>query len=215
LLSGEQKQYLHALATEQGIPLIENDIYGDLHFSGHRPINIKSLDESGLVLTCSSYSKSLAPGIRLGWLSAGKFFKKAEQIKYALGSTVSPIYQETITKLISSTSYDRHVRLFRNQLASQCYHTQNLINRFFPENTVMSTPAGGSNLWVQMDRKLDMQSFYKLCEETGIRFTPGYTFSFSKAYDQFFRLVFSDKYSAARENALKIAGDTAAKLIRV
>lgn len=215
LLSDGQKQYLHALAIEQGIPLIENDIYGDLHFSGHRPINIKSLDGSGLVLTCSSYSKSLAPGIRLGWLSAGKFFKKAEQIKYALGSTVSPIYQETITKLISSTSYDRHVRLFRNQLASQCYHTQNLIRRFFPESTLMSTPAGGSNLWVQMDRKLDMQSFYKLCEETGIRFTPGYTFSFSKAYDQFFRLVFSDKYSAARENALKIAGDTAAKLIGI
>lgn len=213
LLSDEQKQYLHAVIQQKGIPLIENDIYGDLHFSGHRPINIKSLDESGLVLTCSSFSKSLAPGIRLGWLSAGKFFEKAEQIKYTLGSTVSPIYQETITKLISSTSYDRHVRLFRNQLASQCYHTQNLIARFFPESTVASVPAGGSNLWVQMSQKLDMDLFYRHCEETGIRFTPGYTFTFSKAYDQFFRLVFSDKYSGARENALKIAGDTATKLI--
>lgn len=79
----------------------------------------------------------------------------------------------------------------------------------------MSTPAGGSNLWVQMDRKLDMELFYKHCEETGIRFTPGYTFGFSKANDQFFRLVFSDKYSAARENALRIAGNTAIKLIAV
>lgn len=213
LLSDEQKKYLLALVHEKGIPLIENDIYGDLHYAGHRPVNIKSLDENGLVLTCSSYSKSLAPGIRLGWLSAGKFFEKAEQIRYVLGSTVSPIYQETITKLISSTGYDRHVRLFRNQLARQCYHTQNLITRFFPESTAVSASTGGSNLWVQMDEKIDMELFYKHCEQTGIRFTPGYTFSFSKAYNPFFRLVFSDKYSVVREKALAFAGETAVRLL--
>lgn len=91
-LSDEQKQRLLAIAAARQIPIIENDVYGDLNFSGNRPRNIRSWDETGLVMTYTSYSKTLAPGIRLGWLAAGRFFKEAEQLKYALGSTVAPIF---------------------------------------------------------------------------------------------------------------------------
>lgn len=209
LFSEGQKKALLALALHYEIPLIENDIYGDLNFDGDRPSTIRSFDRSGLVMTYSSYSKTLAPGIRLGWLSAGRFFKKAEQIKFILGSSVSPIFQETVCQLLSSGSYDRHIRAFKLQLAKNARHTIKLLSECFPEGTRTSVPKGGFHIWVEMPEDTDMAEFYQASEEAGIRFTPGSTFSFPVLYSRFFRLVFADKYSAKREEALRQLGKIA------
>ncbi|WP_118976616.1 aminotransferase-like domain-containing protein [Taibaiella koreensis] len=204
-LTNEQKLALLSLAHRHHVALIENDIYGDLHFHGPRPSTIKRFDDSGLVLSYTSYAKTLAPGIRLGWLAAGKFMQRAEQVKFALGSTVSPIYQETVSRLMSGSSYDRHVRSFRMQLARNAYLAINLLSDHFPLGTSYITPSGGYNIWVKMPDDTDMDGFYDRCERIGIRFTPGYTFSFSAAFDQYFRLVFADKFSPQRIEAIKLA----------
>lgn len=209
LLADADKKELLTIAQSRDIPIIENDVFGDLNFSGNRPSNIQSMDNSGLVMTFSSFSKTLAPGIRLGWLSPGRFFKQAEQLKFSLGSTVSPIYQETIAKLLASSSYDRHVRKFRMQLAAQSYHTINLISEFFPESTRMSQPKGGYSIWLKMEKKVNMKLFYKHCEQNGIRFTPGSAFSFSSVFEQHFRIIFANKYTVQREEMLKMAGKIA------
>ncbi len=206
MLSDEQKVKVLTVAQEYNVAIIENDIYGDLHFHGHRPTTIKSFDDSGLVLTYSSYAKTLAPGIRLGWLSAGKFMERAEQIKFALGSTVSPLYQETVNRLLSGSTYDRHVRAFRMQLAKNAYVAINLIATHFPENTYLIPPSGGYNLWVKMPDKTDMEYFYEQCEKIRVRFTPGYTFSFSNTYHKYFRMVIADTFSAKRMEAIKLLG---------
>ncbi|MFA4868579.1 MAG: PLP-dependent aminotransferase family protein [Pedobacter sp.] len=206
LMTDEQKQKLLAVVQRLNIVLIENDIYGDLNFSGQRPCNIKSYDESGLVMTYSSYAKTLAPGIRLGWLSAGKFMDRAEQIKFSLGSTVSPIYQETVNRLLKGSSYDRHIRAFRMELAKNAYFTINLLSDNFAKGTLMYTPSGGYNIWVKMPGHTDMDYFYRQCEKNGVRFTPGYTFSFSNNFSNNFRLVFADKFSPKKLEAIKLAG---------
>jgi len=206
LLSDEQKIALVAVAREFNIAIIENDIYGDLHFHGTRPSTIRSFDNSGLVLTYTSYAKTLASGIRLGWLAAGKFMRRAEQIRFALGSTVSPLYQETVNRLLADHGYDRHVRAFRMQLARNAHHAIQLISENFPEKTSILTPAGGYNAWAQMPAGTDIDQFYKRCEQIGVRFTPGYTFSFSRAFDNCFRIVFADKFSSERIAAIRLAG---------
>lgn len=206
LLSDENKFRLLGIAKSRDLPIIENDVYGDLHFGDHRPGNISSMDDTGLVMTFSSFSKTLASGIRLGWLFTGKFFKEAEQIKFSLGSTVAPVYQETMLKILSTSSYERHIRSFRMKLASQCYQTMELISTHFPENTLISTPKGGYSIWLKMEGAVDMAKFHDHCEEIGVRFTPGYTFSYSKAFEQYFRIVFAVKYTPYRENVLKQAG---------
>nr|WP_295927722.1 PLP-dependent aminotransferase family protein [uncultured Dyadobacter sp.] len=206
LLTDEQKKSLVSLALEFNVAIIENDIYGDLHFYGTRPATIRSFDDSGIVLTYSSFSKTLAAGIRLGWLAAGKFTQRAEQIRFALGSTVSPLYQETVIRLLADHRYDRHLRAFRLQLAGNAHHTTRLILENFPEKTSIMTPAGGYNAWIRMPDGTDMHQFYTRCGEIGIRFTPGYTFSFSGAFNQYFRLVFADKFSAERIAAIRLAG---------
>ncbi|MUV04377.1 aminotransferase class I/II-fold pyridoxal phosphate-dependent enzyme [Flavobacterium rakeshii] len=206
IMTNEQKKTLLSVAQQHNIAIIENDIYGDLNFSGMRPSNIKGFDDSGLVLTYSSYAKTLAPGIRLGWLSCGKFLPRAEQIKFALGSTVSPIFQETINRLLSGSSYDRHLRAFRLQLAKNAHFTTNLILNSFPEETMVTTPKGGYNIWVKMPDYVNMDSFYSECEKIGVRFTPGLTFSFSNIFEKNFRIVFADKFSEKRIQAIKLAG---------
>ncbi len=209
LLTDEQKIALLSIAQQHNVALIENDIYGDLNFSGPRPSTIKRFDDSGLVLSYSSYAKTLAPGIRLGWLAAGKFMQRAEQIKFALGSTVSPLYQETINRLLKASSYDRHLRAFRMQLAKNAFLAINLLSEYFPQKTTILAPSGGYNIWVQMPYQTDMDHFYKQCEKIGVRFTPGYTFSFSGMFDKYFRLVFADKFSPKRIEAIKLAGQRA------
>jgi DNA-binding transcriptional MocR family regulator len=206
MLTDDQKIMLLAIARQYNVAIIENDIYGDLHFHGHRPGTIKRFDDSGLVLTYSSYAKTLAPGIRLGWLSAGKFMERAEQIKFALGSTVSPLYQETVNRLLGSSSYDRHVRAFRIQLAKNAHFAINLIATHFPANTSITTPLGGYNIWVKMPDGTDMGYFYDQCEKVGVRFTPGYTFSFSEAFDRHFRVVIADTFSPKRIEAIRLLG---------
>lgn len=207
LLSDDQKKQVLAVAQHWGIAIIENDIYGDLNFTGQRPSNLKSFDESGLVMTYSSYAKTLAAGIRLGWLSAGRFFQQAEQVKFSTGSTVSPVYQETVNKLLNAHSYDRHIRTFRTQLSKNAYHTINLLTTYFPKGTSMVMPAGGYNLWVKLSDEINIKDFYLHCEKVGVKFTPGETFSFSSDFRRFFRIVFADQYSAKRIEGLKLAGN--------
>ncbi|MEN5057223.1 PLP-dependent aminotransferase family protein [Sphingobacterium kitahiroshimense] len=206
LMSDEQKLALVTVAQYYNVALIENDMYGDLNFHGQRPTTLRSFDVSGLVLTYSSYSKTLAPGIRLGWLAAGKFMQRAEQIKFSLGSTVSPLYQETLNKLMTGSSYDRHIRSFRMQLAKNAYSTVHLLSANFPDSTSILMPAGGYNIWVKMPDGTDMLKFYRQCEQIGVRFTPGYTFSFSGAFANYFRVVFADKFSVKKIEAIMLAG---------
>lgn len=209
LMTDEQKLALLSVAYQHHVALIENDVYGDLYFHGQRPSAIKRFDDSGLVLSYASYAKTLAPGIRVGWLSAGKFMQRAEQIRFALGSTVSPLYQETVSRLLAGNSYDRHVRSFRMQLAKNAHQAINLLSAYFPEKTSILTPSGGYNIWVKMPDDTDMVYFYDQCGKIGVRFTPGYTFSFSGAYDKYFRLVFADRFSSKRTEALRLAGQRA------
>lgn len=205
-LTAEQQLALLSIAHQHHMAVIENDIYGDLNFHGPRPSTIKRFDDSGLVLTYASYAKTLAPGIRLGWLAAGKFMQRAEQIKFALGSTVSPLYQETVNRLLAGSSYDRHVRAFRMQLAKNAHFAIHLLSEYFPEKTAVITPAGGYNLWVKLPGHIDMAHFYAQCEQIGIRFTPGSTFSFSGTFDKHFRLVFADKFFPKKIEAIKLLG---------
>ncbi|NSL86385.1 PLP-dependent aminotransferase family protein [Chitinophaga sp. Mgbs1] len=206
LMTTAQKKQLLTVAQYHNIPLIENDIYGDLHFGAERPENILSMDDSGLVMTCASWSKSLAPGIRVGWLYAGKFFSRAEQLKFSLGSSVAPVYQETVAKLLQSRQYDRHVRAFRLQLARNAFMTINLLTTSFPAGIRYTTPQGGYGLWVQLPARTDISRFYVQCDKIGVQFTPGASFSYGNDYQRFFRIVFADKYTARRKQALRLAG---------
>lgn len=212
LMSDEAKKELLKTALDYQIPIIENDIYGDLYFGEKRPGCIKSFDDTGLVMTFSSFSKTLAPGIRLGWLYAGKFYPQAEKNRFGLGRTVSPIYQELMLKLLQRTAYERHLRSFRKKLSQQASQVLDVVRKTFPEGSYFHRPEGGYSIWGQLPEETDMKAFYEYCETSRILFTPGDTFSLSDQYSHHFRIVFADRMTSESFVSLENAGRKVKKL---
>lgn len=148
VMSDQSKKELLEIAEERKICIIENDMYSDLYFGEERPRCIKSFDRKGLVMNYSSFSKTLAPGIRLGWLYAGNFYSKAERAKFVLGRSVSPVYQELVLKLLQSSSYQRHLRSFRKKLYGQEAQLSEALRKYFPEDSCFQRPEGGYSIWM-------------------------------------------------------------------
>jgi len=206
VMSDHAKKELLKTALSYQIPVIENDIYGDLYFGEKRPSCIKSFDETGLVMTFSSFSKTLAPGIRLGWLYAGKFYAQAEKIRFGFGRTVSPIYQELMLKLLQGTAYERHLRSFRKKLNQQAFQVLDVVRKAFPDGSYFHRPEGGYSIWGQLPKGTDIKAFYEYCEKNLILFTPGNTFSLSDQYSHHFRIVFADRMTSESYILLENAG---------
>lgn len=207
LISDETKKELASIAQSKEIPIIENDIYGDLYFDGERPSMICNFDTEGWVMTYSSFSKTLAPGIRLGWLNTGRFFEQAERIKFSLGRSVSPIFQELMIQLLDENSYERHLRFFRKQLEIQCVELLNTLRLYFPKDCYFHRPQGGYSIWGKLPKEVNMPDFYKFCESQKIAFTPGDTFSYTDAYRHHFRIIFADRITSESIVRLKIIGE--------
>jgi DNA-binding transcriptional MocR family regulator len=207
LISDETKKELALIAQSNEFPIIENDIYGDLYFDGERPSTICKFDKEGWVMTYSSFSKTLAPGIRLGWLNAGRFFEQAERIKFSLGRSVAPIFQELMIQLLEENSYDRHLRSFRKQLEIQCVELLNALRLYFPKDCYFHRPQGGYSIWVKLPKEINMSDFYQFCESQKIAFTPGDTFSYTNEYSHHFRIIFADRITSESMLRLKKIGE--------
>lgn len=213
LMSDRTKKDVLEIAESHHVCIIENDMYSDLYFEEKRPSSIKSFDEKGWVITYSSFSKTLAPGIRLGWLYAGPFYAKAERAKFALGRSVSPIYQELILKFLQKNSYERHLRSFRKKLNQQATQLLEVLRKSFPEGAYFHRPQGGYSIWAQMPENMDMKKFYKYCESKNILFTPGSTFFLTDKYDHHFRVVFAERITPESLHLLNKAGLKACEFI--
>jgi len=207
LMSDETKKELALIAQNNEIPIIENDIYGDLYFDRERPLTVCNFDTDGWVMTYSSFSKTLAPGIRLGWLSAGRFFEQAERMKFSLGKSVAPIFQEVMIQLLEENSYDRHLRSFRKQLEIQCVELLNILRSYFPKDCYFHRPHGGYSIWGRLPKEVNMPDFYKFCENQKIAFTPGDTFSYTDAYSHHFRIIFADRITSESILRLREIGE--------
>ncbi|MFP3834049.1 PLP-dependent aminotransferase family protein [Chryseobacterium sp. SIMBA_028] len=209
MMSDEAKKKILTIAEVHKLCIIENDIYSDLYFEEERPSSIKSFDHKGLVMIYSSFSKTLAPGIRLGWLYAGNYYSKAERTKFALGRTVSPIYQELVLKLLQENRYERHLRSFRKKLHQQAVLLLEVLRRYFPQDSYFQQPKGGYSIWGQMPENMDMQKFYQYCEDHKVLFTPGGTFSRTGQYSHHFRIVFAERITSERIILLRKMGEKA------
>ncbi|TZF98936.1 PLP-dependent aminotransferase family protein (plasmid) [Chryseobacterium panacisoli] len=206
VMDDETKKEVLTIAEAHHLCIIENDMYSDLYFEEQRPQPIKSFDKNGNVMIYSSFSKTLAPGIRLGWLYAGNFYAKSERIRFALGRTVSPVYQELVLKLLQGSSYERHLRAFRKKLSQQAAQVLDALRTYFPEGSYFYRPQGGYSIWGQLPEHTDMKRFYEYCEKHQILFTPGDTFSFTNKYYYHFRIVFAERITSESIILLQKAG---------
>jgi DNA-binding transcriptional MocR family regulator len=184
----ENKQELVELLARHEIPLIEGDVCGELFFSGVRPSVCKAYDRKGLVLLCSSFSKDLVPGYRVGWVVPGRFKATIEWLKYTTNVATATLPQVAIAKFLESGSYDHHLRSIRRLYASFVAQLSQAVMHYFPEGTRVTRPNGGIVLWVQMPDYVDSLELYKQALREGITLAPGYMFSATEQYRNFIRL---------------------------
>lgn len=151
----ERKQQLVTLLADKKIPLIEDDIYGEIYFGKSRPRTCQSFDTEGGVMLCSSVSKSLAPGYRVGWCIPGRF--KAQVINMKMMHTISSATptQAAIAHFFETGRYDLHMRKLRKALYTQCLRYSQAIATYFPPDTKISQPQGGYALWIELDKNIN------------------------------------------------------------
>jgi DNA-binding transcriptional MocR family regulator len=211
LMPDENKIAVVKLLEKHNIPLIEDDLFGDLHFGKQRPSCCKSYDESGNVLLCSSFSKTLAPGYRVGWIIPGKFKEKIARTKYYHSLYTTSITHEAVASFLENDRYENHLRKLRHTLHRNSLQFLRCISEYFPDDTKVTMPQGGLHLWVQLNKKMDTVKLYNTAMENKISIAPGRIFTLQNQYNNCLKLNFGLVWNERVEEALKVLGRLSGK----
>jgi len=212
LIEDEDKAALVKLLAARGVPLIENDINGELYFSERRPRVCKSYDRDGLVLLCSSFSKDISAGFRVGWVAPGRFYRQVQSKKYAWNIRTSVLPQLAIARFLENGGYDHHLRKIRRAYEDKITAMSQAILSHFPEGTRITEPGGGFVLWVQLPGHLDSVRLYQEAVKAFIAIAPGYIFSPTHKFNDCIRLNASC-WSAQSEEDLARLGMVVKRLL--
>lgn len=208
------KQRLVAFCAEHGLALIEDDIYREF-VESPRPLRpAKAWDENGHVIYCASLSKSSAPGLRQGWMSAGRWQQRVQMLKFARTRNMQTWSQLLAARSVDTPAYDRQLRRMRTRLRHQRESAAQAIARHFPVGTRLSLPQGGLSLWLELPPGVSSMRLFDEALAIGIRVAPGPMFSNTGRYERFLRLScgmpFTPEVEAAyRDMGRLIAGQLA------
>lgn len=206
ILPDHKKREIAAFAARKKIPVIDDDIYGDLHFESERPTNIKTYDQDGWVMLCSSFSKSVAPGYRIGWCAAGRFTAAVVKLKALTNVATASIVQLSLLQLLTSGAYDRHLRKLRPILLRLMLLTVQAIEKYFPKGTRLSRPSGGLVLWLELPEGFDAVKLQQAAELKYIQFAPGPMFSSRGDYVNYIRISYTNLWTGKVESAVQQLG---------
>ena len=204
LMPGDAKARLVAMLAKKAIPLIEDDIYGDLHFGPERPHVAKSYDSKGLVMLCGSFSKSLAPGYRVGWMMPGRFFETTRHLKCTSTGATATLPQLAIADYVANGGYDHHLRGLRQALKRQVDDVSRAVAESFPQEIKMTRPAGGLVLWIELPARVDALRLHSKALAEKISIAPGPMFSPRQDFRNFIRLSCGEPWSSQLERAIGV-----------
>ncbi|WP_432210655.1 PLP-dependent aminotransferase family protein [Marinobacter alkaliphilus] len=205
-MSDERKQQLVSMLAAAGVPLIEDDIYGDLFHTGERPRPAKAFDLADNVIYCSSFSKTISPGLRLGWMIPGRHMAAARQHKYFVNLATSTIPQLAVAHFLEQGGYDRYLRSARQHYKESTDRLRSAIARTFPEGTAVSRPQGGFVLWVQLPEGVSGTEVYHRARGENINVAPGRMFSTANKFDNCLRLNGGNPWTGRIEAAVDRLG---------
>ena len=209
LMPDEAKARLASLLAARDIPLIEDDIYGEFHFGPRRPRPVKAFDTAGNVLYCASLTKNVAPGLRVGWVEAGRFRASVELQKYIGTHSTSRLSQVVLARFLENGGYARHMRAFRRALVSQMRMLTAAVREHFPAGTRISEPQGGFVLWLALPEPFDSVELFHAAIAEGIDFAPGPLFSPCGGFRNCLRLSGAAPWNAGQAARLARLGELA------
>ncbi|WP_085726456.1 PLP-dependent aminotransferase family protein [Pseudomonas sp. R37(2017)] len=200
------KARLVKLCAEHNTVLIEDDTYGDLVDSEQPLSTLKHWDRTDNVIHCASLNKTLAPGMRLGWISAGKWHDRVEMLKHTQSRGCEVLSQLAVSEFMRTPSYERYLRRLRKTLTVQREQMSTAISRYFPIGTNVTHPQGGTLLWVELPRRHSSLALFQEALKVGIQISPGDIFSNANRFDHFVRIGCGAPYSPRIDEALATLG---------
>ena len=208
-----QKQLL-SLAARFDIQIVEDDIYGELMFDQGQYKALKSNDRDGRVIYCSSFSKTLSPGVRIGWVIAGRHQAEIERLQTFSTHSACSVTQMGVAAYLENGGYDRHLRAIRQEYRKNLSAFQLAVQRYFPEGTQMTRPKGNFILWVSLPVRVNTQDLHVRALERGISIAPGLIFSNTEQFNHCIRLNCGLPCNNETERALRTLGQLASELCR-
>ncbi len=205
-MSDARKATLYDLLCEHDLPAIEDDVYGDLHWGDRRPKPLKAWDSDGRVLLCSSFGKTLAPSLRVGWCAPGRYLERVRRLKFTNTLATPLVLQKTVSDFLRSGGYDHHLRSIRRAYREQVQQFSTAIVREFGAGTRISRPQGGFVLWVELPAGVDTLRLHRDALAHRINIAPGLLFSVRDRYRNCLRLNCGLPWTPAVEQALATLG---------
>lgn len=214
ILPDDAKRALVELTARHSVPLIEDDVYGDLSHRDTRPRSLKSFDKHDLVIQCSSFSKTLGPGLRVGWIHAGRHRNAVHRLKTLTNLSSPGLPQHAVAAYLESDNYDRHLRNLRRALQLQVQQTSQAIVKYFPPGTRLSRPEAGHVLWVELPKGIDSVELHRAAFTHQISVLPGPIFSPTGRFRNFLRVNCGSVWSDRIDQALVKLGKLCEQLRR-
>jgi DNA-binding transcriptional MocR family regulator len=213
LMTDEKKRALVELLTLHDVPLIEDDVYGELYFGNKRPTSAKAFDTKGLVMHCSSFSKCLAPGYRVGWAASGRYTRDVVRLKLTTTLSASAPAQAALADYLAKGGYDKHLRQLRHALSVQQSAMVQAVVRHFPRGTKATRPHGGYFLWIELPGNVNALEVHRNALSLGISVAPGPMFSAHRGFTNCIRLNYGHPWDDRAEVALETLGRLIATLL--
>ena len=206
----QDKERIAKLAKRRGFTIIEDDVYGDLVFAAPRPAPIAALG-IGDVIYCTSLSKTLAPGLRLGWLLPGEHLDRVRRLKLS-GTITSPALNQLVAaEVLDGGSYERHLRRLRVALKTQVATMRRALAMHLPAGTEVTQPEGGFLLWVRLPKGVDAHRVYQRAAQSGVSILPGTLCAVDDKYRRYIRINAGYPWSPLIESAVKTLGELVAR----
>jgi DNA-binding transcriptional MocR family regulator len=211
----DAKRDIVATLTGHDVPIIEDDIYGDLHYGSVRPSSMRAFDDSGLVISCGSVSKTIALGYRIGWAVSPQFHADIARAKFFSSVACPTLQQLVLARYYASGGYDRYLRRIRATLSANVQHFIDAVARHFPSGTRIARPAGGLVLWIELPGGVDGAELFRRALASRIGIAPGVVFSAKADYRNYVRMSCGLPWSATVERAIEKLGRLVSAMTRV
>jgi DNA-binding transcriptional MocR family regulator len=213
VMPDERKRELAALLDRFAIPTIEDDTYAELSFSVDRPASLRAFARTAPVLSCGSFSKTLAPAYRVGWMIPGRYREEIMRLKAATTVATALPPQLAIAEFLRGGGYDHHLRQLRSTLHANLQRVASEVAIRFPPGTRISSPAGGFLLWVELPESVDAVELYRRCMAREVSLAPGPVFSATGGNRNFVRLNGGLLWSAEIERAMDVIAGEAMRMM--
>ena len=204
-----ERQRLAQMVARRGVPLIEDVLYNDLAEQDEQRRAVRSFDTTAHVMMCGSFSKTVAPGLRLGWVDAGRWGPKLVRMKESTSGSQTVVLERALADLLTQPGIEAGYRQLRTAIATRVDEARGLIAQHFPEGTRVTDPQGGFILWVELPHSIDSLELFQVCLAESIVIAPGKMFSATNRFGHCIRLGLGGGWDDGHRHALRRVGELA------